>query len=140
MFEWLKRSSHKGGGKKAGAGAPKRAPGATVREGDLSDLRSWATGKEGVEGFVEPETFVNEMSIVLVDAAGNHIRRQIGGPKGIDVVARELNIPIFDVEETGYPARMRQRIEADRIIRRRLEQMERREKLRDQSRDQSAEN
>ncbi|BDV26353.1 hypothetical protein KPHES18084_14950 [Corynebacterium ulcerans] len=79
-----------------------------------------------VEGFVEPETIVNEMSIVLVDITGDFTRRRIGGPKGIDVVAKELGIPVYDVEETGYPQRMREKIERDRILRKREEQRLRR--------------
>lgn len=79
-----------------------------------------------VEGFVEPETIVNEMSIVLVDITGDFTRRRIGGPKGIDVVAKELGIPVYDVEETGYPQRMREKIECDRILRKREEQRLRR--------------
>lgn len=79
-----------------------------------------------VEGFVEPETIVNEMSIVLVDITGDFTRRRIGGPKGIDVVAKELGIPIYDVEETGYPQRIREKIERDRILRKREEQRLRR--------------
>lgn len=82
-----------------------------------------------VEGFVEPETVVNEMSIVLVDITGDFTRRRIGGPKGIDVVAKELGIPVYDVEETGYPQRMREKIERDRILRKREEQRLRRAKF-----------
>lgn len=86
----------------------------------------WNGGRALVEGFVEPETVVNEMSVVLVDGDGDFIRRSIGGPKGIDVVARRLGVPIYDVEETGYPQRMRERIERERLLRKRREQQERR--------------
>lgn len=82
-----------------------------------------------VEAFIEPETLVNEMSVVLVDVTGDFTRRYIGGPKGIDVVARELQVPVYDVEETGYPQRMREKIERDRILRKREEQRKRREKF-----------
>ena len=75
------------------------------------------------------------MSIVLVDEGGDHIRRKIGGPKGIDVVAKRLGIDIYDVEETGYPQRMRDRIEKDRLIRKRLEYRERKAKLQQDSPD-----
>lgn len=75
---------------------------------------------------MEPETIVNEMSMVLVDITGDFTRRRIGGPKGIDVVAKELGIPVYDVEETGYPQRMREKIERDRILRKREEQRLRR--------------
>ena len=79
---------------------------------------------------VEPETLVNEMSVVLVDVTGDFTRRNIGGPKGIDVIAKELDVPIYDVEETGYPPRMRQKIERDRLLKKREEQRKRRRKIR----------
>lgn len=100
-----------------------------MREADLVYLKQWAKDHALVEGYIEPETLVNEMSVCLVDATGDFTRRRIGGPKGIDVVARELNIPLFDVEETGYPQRMREKIERDRILRKREEQRVRREKF-----------
>lgn len=78
---------------------------------------------------MEPETVVNEMSVVLVDATGEFIRRPIGGPKGIDAVAKLLGCPVYDVEETGYPQRMRERLERERILRRREEQRRRRERF-----------
>lgn len=100
-----------------------------MRENDLAYLRSWASQHALVEAYVEPETLVNEMSVVLVDAAGDFTRRRIGGPKGIDVIAKELGVPMYDVEETGYPQRMREKIERDRILRKREEQKERRRRF-----------
>nr|WP_232958971.1 oxidoreductase [Corynebacterium marambiense] len=105
---------------------PPRAPGDTIRDADLTDLVTWVEGRTLIEGFVEPETVINEMSMVLVDGDGDFIRRSIGGPKGIDVVAKRLGIPVYDVEETGYPQRMRERIERERLLRKRREQQERR--------------
>lgn len=105
---------------------PPRAPGETVRPKDLAYLQQWAGTRTGVEGFVEPETIVNEMSVVLVDSEGEWTRRRIGGPKGIDKVAHMVGIPLYFAEETGYPQRMRDRIERDRLIKKRLEQRERR--------------
>ena len=105
---------------------PPRAPGETIRPKDLAYLQQWAGTRKGVEGFVEPETIVNEMSVVLVDSEGEWTRRRIGGPKGIDKVAQSVGIPLYFAEETGYPQRMRDRIERDRLIKKRLEQRERR--------------
>lgn len=62
------------------------------------------------------------MSVVVVDENGEFIRRRIGGPKGIDAVAKLLSCDIYDVEETGYPQRMRERMERNRILRKREEQ------------------
>lgn len=120
MFNLFRRNSTKSQLK------PPRAPGDTIREKDLTELVAWVSGRGMVEGFVEPETVVNEMSIVLVDDTGDYIRRRIGGPKGIDAVARALDVPIYDVEETGYPQRMRERMKRERILRKRREQAERR--------------
>lgn len=108
---------------------PPRAPGDTVRPKDLAYLQEWAAKRSGVEGFIEPETIVNEMSVVFVDATGEWTRRKIGGPKGIDVVHRKTGVTLYFAEETGYPQRMRDRIEKDRIVRERLKQRERRARL-----------
>ena len=115
-----------GKGKKSTTFKPPRAPGETIRPDDAQYLRDWVTGRAYVEGFVEPETMVNEMSVVLVDEKGNYTRRRIGGPKGIDQVAGMLGIMLYDVEETGYPDRMRKKIEQERILRKREEQKQRR--------------
>ncbi|MFI5504188.1 oxidoreductase [Corynebacterium kutscheri] len=109
--------------------APARGPGETVRPDDLAYLESWVAEHALVEAFVEPETLVNEMSVVLVDISGEFTRRRIGGPKGIDVIAKRLGVPIYDVEETGYPQRMRERIERERLLRKREEQRQRRERF-----------
>ncbi|MDN5826537.1 MAG: oxidoreductase [Corynebacterium casei] len=108
---------------------PPRAPGDTIREQDAQELSAWVYGRAFVEAFVEPETVVNEMSAVLVDESGEFIRRPIGGPKGIDAVAKLLRCPIYDVEDTGYPQRMRERLERERILRRREEQRQRRKEF-----------
>lgn len=108
---------------------PPRAPGDTIREQDAQELTAWVYGRAFVEAFVEPETVVNEMSVVLVDESGEFIRRPIGGPKGIDAVAKLLRCPIYDVEDTGYPQRMRERLERERILRRREEQRQRRKEF-----------
>ena len=115
-----------GKGKKSTTFKPPRAPGELIRVDDAQYLRDWVVGRSYVEGFVEPETMVNEMSVVLVDEKGNYTRRRIGGPKGIDQVADMLGIMLYDVEETGYPDRMRRKIEQERILRKREEQKERR--------------
>ncbi|WP_288801821.1 oxidoreductase [uncultured Corynebacterium sp.] len=108
---------------------PPRAPGDTVRAKDLAYLQKWSASRTGVEGFVEPETIVNEMSVVFVDGTGEWTRRRIGGPKGIDAVFQGTGVPLYFAEETGYPQRMRDRIEKDRIVRERLKQRERRARL-----------
>ncbi|MDO5031351.1 oxidoreductase [Corynebacterium sp.] len=113
---------------------PPRAPGETIRAEDARELADWARGRAYIEAFVEPETVVNEMSVVVVDENGAFIRRRIGGPKGIDAVAKLLRCDVYDVEETGYPQRMRERIERERILRKREEQRERRRRFEERQR------
>ena len=108
---------------------PPRGPGDTIRPADRQALIDWAAGRPFVEAYVEPETMLNEMSVVLVDQYGEFTRRRIGGPKGVDAVSRALGVPVYDVEETGYPDRMRRRIERDRILRKRAEARERRRRF-----------
>ncbi|MGP6172767.1 oxidoreductase [Corynebacterium sp. A21] len=108
---------------------PPRGPGETIRPEDRTTLQNWAAGRAHIEAYIEPETLINEMSVVLVDERGEFIRRRIGGPKGIDAVQKLLKCPVFDVEETGYPQRMRTRIERDRLLRKREEQKTRRAKF-----------
>ncbi|WP_304325330.1 oxidoreductase [Corynebacterium frankenforstense] len=120
MFNFFGRS------RRSSSLRPPRAPGDTIRKADADRLVAWCRGRGPVEAFVEPETMLNEMSIVLVAPDGEFTRRPIGGPKGIDAVSKLLGVPVYDVEETGYPQRMRERIERDRILRKRAEQRERR--------------
>ncbi|WP_026209314.1 hypothetical protein [Corynebacterium caspium] len=108
---------------------PPRSKTGTIRPEDVSYLQQWVVGRAFVEAFIEPETLINEMSVVLVDENGDFTRRRIGGPKGIDDIAKLLDIPVYDVEETGYPQRMRQRIEAERLVRKRAEHQARRAQL-----------
>jgi hypothetical protein len=75
--------------------------------GDLSHLEQFAQTRRGVEGYVEPRTAVTETTIVLVAADGEWTRRRIDGPDVARRLQRELNIPVYDAQVTGYPQRMR---------------------------------
>lgn len=108
---------------------PPRGPGETIRPEDREALKNWAAGRAFVEAYIEPETLVNEMSVVLVDERGEFLRRRIGGPKGIDAVDKLLGCPVYDIEITGYPQRMRARIERESLLRKREEQKARRAKF-----------
>lgn len=83
---------------------------------DLDYLRQWASQRTGVEAFVEPETRVTPMTVVLVAADGEWTRRPSGGATGARRVGERLGIPIYDVQKVGYPQRMR-----DHDARRRIE-------------------
>ena len=74
---------------------------------DLTHLEQFVATRRGVEGFVEPRTAVTETTIVLVAADGEWTRRRIDGPDVARRLSRELTIPVYDAQVTGYPQRMR---------------------------------
>ena len=75
--------------------------------GDLTHLEQFVASRRGVEGYVEPRTAVTETTIVLVAADGEWTRRRIDGPEVARRLSRELAIPVYDAQVTGYPQRMR---------------------------------
>ena len=78
-----------------------------AERGDLAHLEQFATTRRGVEGYVEPRTSVTETTIVLVAADGEWTRRRIAGPDVARRLSKELAIPVYDAQVTGYPQRMR---------------------------------
>jgi hypothetical protein len=74
---------------------------------DLDALREFARTRVGVEFFVEPETMVTDTTAVAVAADGEWTRRRVGSPQVIRRVAKQLSLPVYDVQIVGYPPRMR---------------------------------
>jgi hypothetical protein len=71
-------------------------------------LHDWARARTGVEAFVEPQTSVTEVTVVLVASDGEWTRRRVDGPSEARLLGEQLQIPIYDVERVGYPRRMRE--------------------------------
>lgn len=93
---------------------------------DLAYLCNWSSERSGVEAFVEPQTPVTPMTVVLVAADGQWTRRPVGGPAGARRLGEKLRIPVYDVHKVGYPQRMRdfdarRRIERRRALRAELD-------------------
>jgi hypothetical protein len=76
-------------------------------QSDLAHLEQFVASRRGVEGYVEPRTAVTETTIVLVAADGEWTRRRIDGPDVARKLSRDLAIPVYDAQVTGYPQRMR---------------------------------
>ncbi|MGV9802999.1 oxidoreductase [Mycobacterium sp. NPDC003449] len=94
---------------------------------DLQYLTQWVAEHTGVEGYVEPRTTVTEVTVVLVAADGEWTRRRAGGDAGARRLSDRLQIPVYDVQKTGYPQRMRdydarRRIERQRALRQELDE------------------
>ncbi|GAA4546844.1 oxidoreductase [Pseudonocardia xishanensis] len=88
---------------------------------DVEHLRSWASVREGVEGFVEPQTTVTETTMLLVAKDGEWTRRRIAGPDAAKKLARSMRMPVYDVQLVGYPQRMRDHDARQKVLRRREE-------------------
>ncbi|NLG56237.1 MAG: oxidoreductase [Rhodococcus sp.] len=100
---------------------PKRRP-SSPDSSDAAHLAQWAHTHHGVEAYVEPETTVTEVTVVLVAADGEWTRRKAGGERGARKLGKDLHIPVYDVRKTGYPQRMRDYDARQRIERRRAAQ------------------
>jgi len=74
---------------------------------DLSHLEQFVATRRGVEGYVEPRTAVTETTILLVASDGEWTRRRIDGPETARKLSRDLAVPVYDAQITGYPQRMR---------------------------------
>ncbi|QHT56009.1 oxidoreductase [Cellulomonas sp. H30R-01] len=90
-----------------------------AREATLAHLREFVATRVGVEAYVEPPTNVTQTTMMLVATDGEWTRRRVPDPTVGWDLARELGIPVYDVQRTGYPQRVRdwnarQRIERER--------------------------
>ena len=99
----------RGGGRGTVPAGPRRGTlDRSSGKADLTHLEQFVASRRGVEGYVEPRTAVTETTIVLVAADGEWTRRRIDGPDVARRLSRDLNIPVYDAQVTGYPQRMRE--------------------------------
>src|SRR5919199_5638239 len=104
MFDRLRGRGPGGRGGRDRRGTLDRASGSA----DLAHLEQFVATRRGVEGYVEPRTAVTETTILLVAADGEWTRRRIAGPEVARRLSRELGVPVYDAQVTGYPQRMRE--------------------------------
>lgn len=91
------------GGSDAEALSPRDAQRATKEH-----LADFVRTRVGVEAYVEPETNVTQTTVVLIATTGEWTRRKVPDAASARKIAEELSIPVYDVQRTGYPARMRE--------------------------------
>ncbi|HET8595654.1 MAG TPA: hypothetical protein VFM07_10430 [Intrasporangium sp.] len=70
-------------------------------------LRQFVQDHRGVEAYVEPPTSVTPTTVVLIAWDGEWTRRAVGSPKEAYDLSQRLGVPVYDVNKTGYPNRMR---------------------------------
>ncbi|GAB3688006.1 oxidoreductase [Angustibacter aerolatus] len=103
-MRWFRRSRRRGAGGGPGGDAPTKAD----VEAAMAHLRQFVSTRVGVEMYVEPRTSVTPTTIVLIATSGEWTRRRVSGPDAARDLARELGVPAYDVQQTGYPSRMRE--------------------------------
>lgn len=78
-----------------------------TREATIAYLRDFVATRVGVEAYVEPATHVTPTTVMLVATDGEWTRRRVPDARAAAAIARDLGIPVYDVQRTGYPQRMR---------------------------------
>ena len=73
----------------------------------LAHFRDFERTRVGVEAYIEPATNVTSTTMVLIDFQGEWTRRAIPDPAAGLALAKEIGIPVYDINLTGYPQRMR---------------------------------
>ncbi len=105
-------------------GAPAAPEGREARDATIEHLREFVRTRVGVEAYVEPPTNVTQTTIMLIATDGEWTRRRVPDQRTAHELARKIGIPVYDVQRTGYPQRMRdwnsrQRAERERAARER---------------------
>ena len=91
------------------------ATGATATGVDRRDAESatrtylaeFARTRVGVEAYIEPATNVTQTTVVLIATTGEWTRRKVPDARTARELAGSLGLPVYDVQLTGYPQRMR---------------------------------
>ncbi|WGW13492.1 oxidoreductase [Saxibacter everestensis] len=73
----------------------------------ISHIRDFRDTRVGVEAYIEPATASTPATMLLIATTGEWTRRAVPSEKVGWNLARELSIPVYDVNQTGYPPRMR---------------------------------
>ena len=90
-----------------------------AREATVAHMRDFVATRVGVEAYVEPATTVTPTTVMLVATDGEWTRRRVPDPGTAVRLARDLAIPVYDVQRTGYPQRVRDWNARQRVERRR---------------------
>lgn len=76
---------------------------------DMAALKQFADSRTGVEAYIEPRTSVTQTTLLLVAADGESIRRRVASPQAAwDFARKKLEVPVYDVNQVGLPARKRE--------------------------------
>ena len=98
---------------KRGGKPPKKGPSdgpnmAVDQQAVRKHLTEFVQSRRGVEAYVEPPTNVTATTVILIAHDGEWTRRAAGTRDHAFDLARSLEVPVYDVLQTGYPNRMRE--------------------------------
>ncbi len=80
---------------------------ASVDEIVVRHLSEFAQFHRGVEAYVEPQTAVTQVTLLLVAFDGQWTRRRVPSARWAHAFAEHVHIPHYDAAVVGYPQRMR---------------------------------
>lgn len=103
------------GSKKSAASAA--APSQRSAQADtVKHFKEFVARTSECEAFIEPATRVTQTTMVIVAGTGEWTRRKVPDAKAAEKLAKELRIPCYDVNLSGYPSRMREWSEKNRKL------------------------
>lgn len=62
----------------------------------LAELKDFVATREGVEGYIEPQTSVYAMTLLLVAADGESVRRAVKDAKQAKELCAQQGVPLYD--------------------------------------------
>lgn len=93
-----------------GEDARRRAPSkstAAASKISTKEIEEFIATREGVEAFLEPKTAIYSVTLLLVAADGEYLRRPIRDRDQAVKVCDDRGVPLYDAGKVGYPQRMR---------------------------------
>lgn len=99
---WLSRTARRVRRGRSGGSA-----GRTADHAVTAHLTDFVRTHRGVEAFVEPQTSVTRVTLLLVAHDGEWTRRVVPSAQWAHAFAEHLQIPGYDAAVVGYPQRMR---------------------------------
>jgi len=76
------------------------------RSPSLAGLERFASGRKGVEGYIEPQTATQPVTLLLVDRDGDSARAPVRDPRDAVAFCETHSLPVYDAAVIGYPQRM----------------------------------
>lgn len=76
---------------------------------ELTELETWAAGRRGLEGYIEPQTATHPTTLLMVDRDGEYRRVPVKDPHAAARWCNQAGFPVYDAAVMGYPDRMKGR-------------------------------